>query len=112
MGSLPCASRPPRPVGIQVDVRHSCALAVGLVWGGNSGRAAVLPLKWINTVAVAECPVGTHPGLGRVGKGRCFTERVMFELSAAARVIRMLLTWVTEREEWLALKGKASVLDI
>ena len=36
----------------------------------------------------------------------------MFELSAAARVIRMLLTWVTEREEWLALKGKVSVLDI
>ena len=31
--------------------------------------AAVLLLKWINTVAVAECPVGTHPGLGRVGEG-------------------------------------------
>lgn len=24
----------------------------------------------------------------------------------------MLLTWITEREEWLALKGKVSVLDI
>lgn len=49
--------------------RHSCALAVGLVWGGNSGRAAVLPLRWMNTVAVAECPVSTHPGLGGRGEG-------------------------------------------
>ena len=35
-----------------------------------------------------------------------------FELSGAAGVIRILLTWITESEEALALKGKVSVVGI
>lgn len=35
-----------------------------------------------------------------------------FELSAAAGVVRILLTWIMESEEGLALKVKVSVVDI
>ena len=62
------------PAGLRdADVGHSRAPAVGLVWGGNSGRAAVLPLRWVSTVAVPESP-GRHTqagaGVGRGGASR------------------------------------------